>query len=94
MLCFFCARLFFRFVFGGFVTTYTLRDALEPLFLPLLVGTLSDIMLRSMAEQEPVFISLVGLVLRDRERDLECDFEIGLLKDFLDCDRSERPREP
>ena len=67
---------------------------MEPLFLALLVGTLSEIMLRSMAEQEPVFMSLVGLVFRERDRDLECDFEFGLLKDFLDYDRSERPREP
>ena len=50
-------------------------------------------MLRSIAEQEPVFISLVGFVLRERDLELDC-FEVGLLNDFLDYDRSDRPKEP
>ena len=93
MPCFFKARLFFRFIFGGFVTTWTLRDALDPECLVLLVGTLREMMLRSIAEQEPVFISLVGFVLRERDLELDC-FEVGLLNDFLDYDRSDRPKDP
>ena len=83
MLYFFAARLFLRFVLGGFVTTCTLSEALEEVFLPLEVGTLSEIMLRSMAEQEPVFVSLVGFALRDLDLELEC-LEAGLLNDLFD----------
>ena len=75
------------------MTTWTLREALDPECLVLPVGTLSEMMLRSMAEQEPVFISLVGFVLRERDLELDC-FEAGLLNDFLDYDRSDRPIEP
>ena len=75
------------------MTTCTFKDALEVEFLVLEVGTLSEIMLRSIAEQDPVLASLEGLALRLRDLELE-GFEAGLLKDFLEWDRSDLPKEP
>ena len=68
------AAFFFFFLSLGGLENGILSKALDPVgVLSLLIGKLSEMMLRSTLEVEAVVLSRLGLALRDL--DLEFDFE-------------------